>query len=123
MTDPDATSEANVSVVDTCQSTSTSALAIPPWPSAFVGDGASRVHSTTLSGAGSPDAIPSVNGYGVTVAARRTVPRTEGDRAGRCGGSENEGSTTESSADSIHVESLKLIDVYLQTIGQTRDDT
>ena len=62
MTDPDATSDENRSLLDTCQSTTVSALGIPPCPSAFVGDGARRVQSTTLSGAGSPDATPRVNG-------------------------------------------------------------
>ncbi len=61
-----------VELVETCQSTVTSALAMPPCPSALSGLGASRVHSTTLSGAGSPEATPSVNGYGVAANALRS---------------------------------------------------
>src|SRR4051812_2934565 len=69
VTVPEATSVANVSVVDTCQSTATSVVAIPPWPSASVGDGARRVHSTTLFASGSPEAMPSWNGYGTAAVA------------------------------------------------------
>ncbi len=42
------------------QTTSTDAAGTPP--SDANGSGATRVHSTTPSGSGSPDAIPSVNG-------------------------------------------------------------
>jgi hypothetical protein len=62
---------AKVSVADTCQSTATSAFAMPPCPSAFSGDGAGRVHRTTLSAAGSPEATPSLKGNGV---AARAMP-------------------------------------------------
>jgi len=59
---PEATTVEKEAVVAICQSTGTSASGMPPWPSASSGDGASRVQSTTLSGAGSPEAMPSRNG-------------------------------------------------------------
>jgi hypothetical protein len=58
-------------VVDTCQSTTTSEVGMPPCPSALSGAGARRVHNTTLSGAGSPDATPSLKGYGTAATAER----------------------------------------------------
>lgn len=76
VTEPNATRVLKVSVVDTCQSTTTSAVAIPPWPSAFRGDGASRVQRMTLFASGSPEAIPSWNGYGTAAVAAITAERT-----------------------------------------------
>src|SRR5689334_7706540 len=76
VTVPDATSVLNVSVVDTCQSTGTSAVPIPPRPSAFSGEGARRVQSTTLVESGSPEAMPSWNGYGTAAVAAITAERT-----------------------------------------------
>jgi hypothetical protein len=66
------TSVLKVEVLETCQSTVTSALAMPPCPSALSGEGASRVHNTTLSGNGSPEATPRVKGYGVAARAPRS---------------------------------------------------
>ena len=76
VTVPEATSVLKVSVVDTCQSTATSAFAMPPWPSAFSGEGARRVQRTTLVESGSPEAIPSWNGYGTAAVAAITAERT-----------------------------------------------
>ena len=50
----------------TLQCTSTSSLGIPP---PFKGSGASRVHNTTLSGQGSPEATPSWNGSALNCGA------------------------------------------------------
>src|SRR5690348_8103756 len=87
VTVPEATSVLKVSVVDTCQSTGTSALAIPPWPSALSGLGARRVHSTTLIASGSPQAMPSWNGYGTAAVAVITeVWAVAGRMAGRVAG-------------------------------------
>ena len=46
---------------------------MPPRPSSASGCGASRVHSTTPSGAGSPEATPRVNGSACTGLWRRSV--------------------------------------------------
>ncbi|GAB3739144.1 hypothetical protein GCM10027598_68150 [Amycolatopsis oliviviridis] len=55
------------------QSTVYEASGIPPKPSGFSGAGASRVHSTTLSGSGSPEATPSWNGSRMAGAATKVL--------------------------------------------------
>ncbi len=56
---PVAATEPKSSESLTSHVTSMSSAGMPP---PFSGSGASRVHSTTLVGSGSPDATPSVNG-------------------------------------------------------------
>jgi len=56
---PVATMEPKSSESLTSHVTSTSSAGMPP---PFTGSGASRVHSMTLVGSGSPEATPSVNG-------------------------------------------------------------
>ena len=57
---PVCTMRVNASSCASSQVTSTGVYGIPPNGSSA--SGASRVHSTTESGSGSPDATPSVNG-------------------------------------------------------------
>ena len=57
---PERTTERNVRSPATSHWTSTFAIGMPPPAN---GSGASRVHKTTLSGHGSPEATPSENGY------------------------------------------------------------
>ncbi|GIF44966.1 hypothetical protein Axi01nite_92770 [Actinoplanes xinjiangensis] len=60
---PEATIRLNRAVVATCHCTAMGLRGIPPCPSALSGRTASRVQSTTLVGAGSPEATPSLNGF------------------------------------------------------------
>ena len=87
----------NLSFVDTCQSTMTSALGMPPWPSAFSGDGASRVHSTTLSGVGLAGGDAQPEGVGPRLAGHRSGRDLAG-RHDRCPG---DGQATEDEGASI----------------------
>jgi hypothetical protein len=57
---PRATTSVKLSFLETSHSTVIGFSGIPPLPAS--GDGAKRVHSTTPSGVGSPDATASVNG-------------------------------------------------------------
>lgn len=69
LAEPLCTIELNAASFAISQSTAYVASGMPPKPSAFSGAGASLVHSTTLSGSGSPEATPSWNGSWMAGAA------------------------------------------------------